>query len=125
MARLFVSLSSRDNICALALQNWPNANGRDRGDAFIDLHGCSAGERWYDTLRKVNASCGDVIFLAPPDALDSVECQKELELFEAPAKKAMSARSAARSQFRSVTISTSHPPLAAHSKRGRAAAWTM
>ena len=89
MAHLFLSLSSRDNVCALALQNWPNANGWGRGDAFIDLHGSSAGERWCDTLRKANASCEDVIFLALPDALDSVECQKELELAEARGKESM------------------------------------
>jgi hypothetical protein len=87
MARLFISHSSRDNVYALAFQNWLAANGWSRDDVFIDLHDIGAGERWRDTLRKANAACEAVILLASPDSLGSVECQKELELAEALGKE--------------------------------------
>lgn len=86
MPRLFISHSSKDNIQALAFQRWLEAAGWTKNDVFLDLHGIGAGERWRDTLRKANASCEAVILLASPDSLDSVECQKELELAEALGK---------------------------------------
>ena len=87
MPRLFISHSSKDNVQALAFQNWLAANGWSREDVFIDLHSIGAGERWRDTLRKANASCEAVILLATPEALKSTECQKELELAEALGKE--------------------------------------
>ena len=50
---------------AFAFQHWLMANGWAKEDVFIDLHGIGAGERWRDTLRKVNAACEAVILLAP------------------------------------------------------------
>ena len=64
MARLFLSHSSRDNIQALAFQNWLTANGWAPEDVFIDLHNIGAGERWRESLRKANARCEAVILLA-------------------------------------------------------------
>ena len=87
MARLFISHSSKDNVSALAFQHWLSANGWTSDDVFVDLHGIGAGERWRDTLRKANAACEAVILLASPEALASVECQKELELAEALGKE--------------------------------------
>ena len=82
MPRLFLSHSSKDNIPALAFQRWLVANGWSEEDIFIDLHDIDAGERWRDTLRKANASCEAVILLASPEALDSKECQREINLAE-------------------------------------------
>ncbi len=87
MARLFISHSSKDNVYAVAFQRWLEANGWSKDDVFIDFHGIGAGERWRDTLRKANAACEAVILLASPGSLDSVECQKELELAEALQKE--------------------------------------
>ena len=87
MARLFISHSSRDNVYALAFQNWLAANGWDRDDVFIDLHDIGAGERWRERLRRANAACEAVILLASPDSMGSIECQKELELAEALGKE--------------------------------------
>lgn len=87
MARLFISHSSRDNVQALAFQSWLSANGWDKGDVFIDLHDIGAGENWRKTLRKANHACEAVILLASPEALGSVECQKELDLAEALGKE--------------------------------------
>jgi formylglycine-generating enzyme required for sulfatase activity len=80
--RLFISHSSVDNVAALAFLRWLIANGWDQEDVFIDLRGIGAGERWRDTLRKANASCEAVILLASPDSLDSMECQREINLAE-------------------------------------------
>src|SRR5262245_34931446 len=77
-SRLFISHSSRDNAAALAFQQWLTARGWSREDVFIDLHGIGAGERWRDALKKASASCEAVILLASPEALDSKECQREL-----------------------------------------------
>jgi formylglycine-generating enzyme required for sulfatase activity len=79
---LFISHSSVDNIPALAFQRWLVANGWSDEDVFIDLHGIGAGERWRDTLRKANTACEAVILLASPDAVDSKECQREINLAE-------------------------------------------
>lgn len=87
MSRLFLSHSSRDNIPALAFKNWLVASGWDSDDVFVDLHSIGAGERWRDALRKANARCEAIILLASPESLDSVECQKELELAEALGKE--------------------------------------
>jgi WD40 repeat protein/tetratricopeptide (TPR) repeat protein len=87
LPRLFISHSSRDNVYALAFQNWLTANGWASEDVFVDLHGIGAGERWRDTLRKANAACEAVVLLASPDSLGSVECQKELELAEVLGKE--------------------------------------
>ncbi len=89
MPRLFISHSSKDNVEALAFQRWLMANGWAAEDVFIDLHGIGAGERWRDTLRKANASCEAVLLLASPDALDSKECQRELNLAEDLGKEVM------------------------------------
>jgi len=89
--RLFLSHSSRDNAYALAFCSWLTANGWGKEDIFIDLHGIGAGERWRERLRKANATCEAVIFLASPEALGSVECQKELELAEALGKEIITA----------------------------------
>ena len=83
---LFISHSSRDSVQALAFQRWLEAGGWSNDDVFIDLHDIGAGERWRETLRKANATCEAVIFLASPDSLASIECQKELELAEALGK---------------------------------------
>ena len=80
--RLFISHSSKDNVLALAFQNWLVAGGWSPEDIFLDLHDIGAGERWRDTLRKANASCEAVLLLASPDSLDSKECQRELNLAE-------------------------------------------
>src|SRR5262249_12936070 len=77
-SRLFISHSSRDNVAALAFQQWLTARGWSREDVFIDLHGIGAGERWRDALKKASASCEAVTLLASPEALDSKECQREL-----------------------------------------------
>ena len=82
LPRLFVSHSSKDNVQALAFQHWLMASGWSEEDVFIDLHGIGAGERWRETLRKANAACEAVLLLASPDALDSPECQRELNLAE-------------------------------------------
>ncbi len=87
LPRLFISHSSKDNVQAIAFQNWLTVNGWSREDVFIDLHSIGAGERWRETLRKANASCEAVILLATPEALASVECQKELELAKALGKE--------------------------------------
>jgi formylglycine-generating enzyme required for sulfatase activity len=82
MPRLFISHSSVDNALALAFQRWLVANGWSQEDVFIDLHGIGAGERWRETLRRANTACEAVILLASPDALDSKECQREINLAE-------------------------------------------
>ena len=82
LPRLFVSHSSKDNVQALAFQRWLMASGWGEEDVFIDLHGIGAGERWRETLQKANASCEAVLLLASPEALDSPECQRELNLAE-------------------------------------------
>jgi formylglycine-generating enzyme required for sulfatase activity len=82
LPRLFISHSSVDNVPALAFQHWLMANGWSEEDVFIDLKGIGAGERWRDTLRKANTTCEAVILLASPDALDSKECQREINLAE-------------------------------------------
>jgi formylglycine-generating enzyme required for sulfatase activity len=82
LPRLFVSHSSKDNIQALAFQHWLMEGGWSEEDVFIDLHGIGAGERWRERLRKANASCEAVLLLASPDALDSPEVQRELNLAE-------------------------------------------
>ena len=51
MPRLFISHSSKDNVAALALQRWLEANGWSKEDVFVDLHSIGAGERWRDALR--------------------------------------------------------------------------
>jgi hypothetical protein len=91
VARLFISHSSRDNVYAVAFQSWLAANGWDAGDIFIDLHDIGAGERWRDTLRKANAACEAVVLLASPESLNSLECQKEIELAEALGKEIITA----------------------------------
>ncbi len=87
LPRLFISHSSKDNVQAIAFQNWLTLNGWSLEDVFIDLHSIGAGERWRETLRRANASCEAVILLATPEALASVECQKELELAKALGKE--------------------------------------
>jgi WD40 repeat protein len=87
LPRLFISHSSKDNVYALAFQNWLTANGWSREDVFIDLHGIGAGERWRDTLRKANHQCEAVVLLASPDSLDSKECQREMNLAEDQGKE--------------------------------------
>lgn len=82
MARLFISHSSVDNVRALAFVNWLTANGWNKDDIFVDLHDIGAGHRWRETLRKANRSCEAVILLASPEALDSGECQNEVQLAE-------------------------------------------
>ncbi|MEQ1696698.1 MAG: toll/interleukin-1 receptor domain-containing protein [Hyphomicrobiaceae bacterium] len=82
MPRLFISHSSKDNIQARAFQRWLMANGWAKKDVFIDLDGIGAGERWRDALRKAKASCEVVLLLASPDALDSKECLREMNLAE-------------------------------------------
>src|SRR5260370_10920316 len=89
LPRLFVSHSSADNVQALAFQRWLIADGWREEDVFIDLHGIGAGERWRETLRKANASCEAVLLLASPDALNSAECQRELNLAEDLGKEIM------------------------------------
>jgi hypothetical protein len=49
---------------------------------FIDLRSIGAGERWRDALRKASTACEAVVLLASPDALDSPECLRELNLAE-------------------------------------------
>jgi TIR domain len=87
LPRLFISHSSKDNVLALAFQNWLAANGWSREDAFIDLHGIGAGERWRETLRKANHHCEAVVLLASPDSLDSKECAREMNLAEDQGKE--------------------------------------
>jgi hypothetical protein len=70
---LFISHSSKDNVAALALQRWLEANGWSKEDVFVDLHAIGAGERWRDALRKANASCEAIVLLASPDSLASKE----------------------------------------------------
>jgi len=82
MPRLFLSHSSKDNVGALSFQRWLIAQGWSKDDIFIDLHGIGAGERWRDTLRKANAACEAVLLLASPESLDSLECQREINLAE-------------------------------------------
>jgi formylglycine-generating enzyme required for sulfatase activity len=79
---LFISHSSKDNVAALALQRWLEANGWSKEDVFVDLHAIGAGERWRDALRKANASCEAIVLLASPDSLESRECQREINLAE-------------------------------------------
>jgi formylglycine-generating enzyme required for sulfatase activity len=80
--RLFLSHSSKDNVAALAFHRWLVANGWSDEDVFIDLHDINAGDRWRDTLIKANTACEAVILLASPDALDSKECQREINFAE-------------------------------------------
>jgi TIR domain len=87
--RLFISHSGRDNVYALAFHRWLAANGCE--DVFVDLHDIGAGERCRDTLSKANARCEAIVLLASPDSLDSIECQKELELAEALGKEIITA----------------------------------
>jgi hypothetical protein len=79
---LFISHSSVDNAMALAFQRWLVSNGWSEEDAFVDLRGIGAGERWRETLRKANTACEAVILLASPDAHDSKECQREINVAE-------------------------------------------
>ena len=87
MPRLFISHSGHDNALALAFQSWLTTQGWPRDEVFLDLHSIGAGEKWRETLRKANAVCEAVVLLASPEALESVECQKELELAEALGKE--------------------------------------
>jgi conflict system STAND superfamily ATPase/TIR domain-containing protein len=87
LPRLFISHSSKDNVQALAFQNWLAANGWPREDVFIDLHGIGAGERWRETLRKANHQCEAVVLLASPDSLESKECAREMNLAEDQGKE--------------------------------------
>jgi hypothetical protein len=87
LPRLFISHSSKENAQALAFQNWLVAAGWTREDAFIDLHGIGAGERWREKLRQANKQCEAVILLASPASLESVECQREMSLAEDQGKE--------------------------------------
>ena len=86
MPRLFISHSSQDNAVALAFRKWLVANGWAETDVFIDLHDLRAGARWRAELRKANTACEAVLLLASPEALDSPECQEELEAARYPRK---------------------------------------
>ncbi|MEO1610409.1 MAG: SUMF1/EgtB/PvdO family nonheme iron enzyme [Pseudomonadota bacterium] len=82
MSRLFISHSSKDNVFALAFRNWLMSCGWSKEDIFRDLHGIGAGERWREKLRAANVLCEAVLLLASPDSLDSIECQREMNLAE-------------------------------------------
>jgi len=71
----------------MGVQQWLVDNGWAIEDIFLDLFNIGAGERWRDALRKANARCEAIVFLASPDSVDSIECQKELELAEAFGKE--------------------------------------
>lgn len=87
MSRLFISHSSADNVRALAFRNWLLKNDWSEEHIFIDIHDIGAGHRWRDTLRKASYICEAVLFLASSDALNSTECQEEVNLAKALGKE--------------------------------------
>jgi formylglycine-generating enzyme required for sulfatase activity len=82
LSRLFISHSSKDIIPAKAFKQWLCTAGWTEDDVFLDLEDIGGGERWKDALRKANARCEAVIFLASPEALASPECLAEVRKAE-------------------------------------------
>lgn len=82
MARIFISHSSKDNLEALAFQQWLVSKGWSGDDVFLDLHGIGAGARWKDALARANERCEAVLLLASPASLASTECRIEIRMAE-------------------------------------------
>jgi TIR domain len=82
LPRLFISHSSKDNVPAKAFKQWLCASGWTEDDVFLDLDDIGGGERWKDALRKANARCEAIIFLASLEALASPECLAEVRKAE-------------------------------------------
>jgi hypothetical protein len=81
MSRIFLSHSSRNNDCAVALRDWLLAQGWD--DVFLDLdpqRGIAAGDRWERALNQAALRCEAVLFLVSRAWLASDWCLKEFTL---------------------------------------------
>jgi WD40 repeat protein len=81
MARIFISHSSRNNVNAIALNQWLGENGWD--DVFLDLdpeQGIAPGQHWQMELKKAANRCEAVIFLVSRAWLDSRWCLAEFIL---------------------------------------------
>ena len=81
MSKIFISHSSINNACALAVAKWLEENGWD--DYFLDVEpsrGLAPGERWQEALKRAANRCEAVLFLISPAWRDSRWCLAEFLL---------------------------------------------